>query len=198
MRQGQPKPLCPVALPIALIVATAVSSASAQPSGSASGLVSAWARYCVATLADPAALRPAADWRPVRDLSDEAISALGGPFSSYRAWTIPQPSGAKPILLLSGTDENPWVGRAICSVNGAEEADTISDIRKLMGGARPFISEEKMWAAFGWEERGSIREPTASELEDPSMIQHRVAVSVIRDEDGASISLARTTYVKAP
>jgi hypothetical protein len=187
-----------IGLPMMFIMAMAASPASAQVPESQNNLVSTWAQYCVATLADPAKLKPSADWQAVRDISDEAISALGGPFSSYRAWNVPQPSGRKPVLLVSGIDENQWVGRVICSVNGIEEGDVISDIRKLMGGARPFIREEKMWAAFGWEDGGLIREPTPSELRDPSTIQHRVAVSLMRTGNEASISLARATYVKAP
>lgn len=169
------------------------SMAQAQPAPKAGRLVSTLARYCIANHADPEKVRleVGADWTALKEVPYELIGALGGPFSSYQAWSIPQGAGQHPIVLLAGLEQGGGIARKICSVRGVEDGDTIAEVRALMGGARPFTKEETLWGAFGWEEGDGIREPTQSEFKDASAKQHIVAFSIVKDGDQAAISMLK-------
>ena len=170
------------------------ASAIAQPKATDGRLVSALTRYCVANQSDTdkVVLAVGADGQPMGELPYALVGPMGGPFSSYRAWSLPQGRDQQPVVLVVGVEKLPGGARHICAVRGVEEGDVIAEVRALMGGARPFLKEPRMWAAFGWEEDGRIREPTPDEMgADIAKTPHRVAFTIIREEDQVSINVAR-------
>jgi hypothetical protein len=175
--------------------------AIAEPKATEGRLVSDLARYCIANRADPSkvGLDVGANWRPIKELPYEVLGPVGGPFSSYRAWSLPQADSQPPIVLVAGVEKVPGGQRNICAVRGVQDNDVIVEVGVLIGGARPFLKNETMWGAMVWDEDGRLREPTDSELgADTVNLAHRFGLMLVREEGQVSISFVQVVQDPPP
>jgi hypothetical protein len=135
----------------------------------------------------------------VRELSDEVIAHMGGPFTRYDAWTVVQERSQHPVLLVAAVERRPGGERRICAVHGALEDSVMADVRELMGNARPYLDEDTIWAAFGWDEGGHVRQPTKNEMRpDTANYSRIVSVTVFRQDDQVAVSVSRVILDNPP
>lgn len=168
-------------------------AAVAQSETSYGRLVSALRRYCPSNGADALQEKRTTDrgWRKLKELPYELLGPMGGPFTSYSAWTVPQNDGGPPILLVDGVEKGPGGQRRLCGVRGVQDGDVITQVRAMIGGGEPDVSTERMWGAFAWKGDGGLREPTGDEMRSrPENIEPRRFFTIFQSEGEASITVA--------
>lgn len=168
-------------------------AAVARPEPGHGRLIAAFRQYCPANGTDALLEKRKAGpgWRKLKELPYELLGPMGGPFTSYDAWTVPQADGGPPILLVDGAEKGPGGQRRLCGVRGVEDGDVVAELRAVIGDPRAMVSTERLWGAFVWKDDGPLREPTDAEMEGkPENIEPRRFFTVHRSEGEASITVA--------